>query len=79
MFERIKNILLETGKIADINFVYSKEVKTNETMIGAGKPIKFAKDLQKEDRSEEVQGRFPSAKELYQTAKAFIAMLEDLV
>ena len=74
----IQNILSETGKTADINFVYSKEVKANETIREAGKPLRSAEDLRKENKSEEVQGRLPSAKELYQTAKAFIAMLEDL-
>lgn len=73
----IQNILSETGKTADINFVYSKEVKTYETLREAGKPLRSVNDLQREDKSEEVQGRQASAKELYQTAKAFIAMLED--
>lgn len=73
----IQNILSETGKTADINFVYSKEVKAYENLRQAGKPVRLAGDLNKTDKSEEVQGRLPSAKELYQTAKAFIAMLED--
>ncbi len=75
--EFIQNILSETGKTADISFVYSKEIKAYENIQQAGKPVRSAEDLRKEDRSEEIQGRLPSAKELYQTAKAFIAMLED--
>ncbi len=74
----IQNILSETGKSADINVVYSTEVKAYENLREAGKPVRSANDLSKKDKSEEVQGRLPSAKELYQTAKAFIAMLEDL-
>ena len=74
----IKNILSETGKSADINIVYSTEVKAYETLKEAGKPVRSAGDLGKTDKSEGVHGRLSSAKELYQTAKAFIAMLEDM-
>ena len=74
----IQNILSETGKNADINFVYSKEVKAYESLREAGKPVRSAKDLNETGMSEEAQGRHTSAKELYQTAKALIAMLEDL-
>ena len=74
----IENILSETGKSADINVVYSTEVKAYETLKEAGKPVRNASDLNKTDKSEGVQGRLSSAKELYQTAKAFIAMLEDM-
>ncbi len=73
----IQNILSETGKIADINVVYSKEIKAGEPLRMAGKPVRSADDLSETKHSEEIQGRYASAKELYQTAKAFIAMLED--
>lgn len=72
----IQNILSETGKTADIKVVYSKEVKAYERLEQAGKPVRSADDLNKTDKSEELQGRLSSAKELYQTAKAFIDMLE---
>lgn len=72
----VRNILSETGKKADINVVYSKEVKPHEYLGQAGKPVRSAEDLNRTDKSEELQGRLPSAKELYQTAKAFITMLE---
>lgn len=72
----VQNILSETGKRADINIVYSKEVKAYEYLHQAGKPARSAEDLNHNGKSEELQGRLPSAKELYQTAKAFIAMLE---
>jgi len=74
----MQNILSETGKSADINVVYSTEVKAYETLKEAGKPVRSASDLNKTDKSEGVQGRLSSAKELYQTAKAFIAMLSDM-
>lgn len=76
--EFIQNILSETGKSADINVVYSTEVKAYENLKEAGKPVRSASDLSKTGKSEEVQGSHTSAKELYQTAKAFIAMLEDM-
>ena len=72
----IQNILSETGKTADIQVVYSTEVKAYERLEQAGKPVRSADDLNKTDKSEELQGRLSSAKELYQTAKAFIDMLE---
>ena len=71
-----QNILSETGKKADINVVYSNQVKANERLEPAGKPVRSAEDLNRTNKSEELQGRLPSAKELYQTAKAFITMLE---
>ncbi len=74
----IQNILSETGKSADINVVYSTEVKAYETLKEAGKPVRSASDLNKTDKSEGVQGRLSSARELYQTAKAFIAVLSDM-
>ena len=76
----IQKILSETGKTADINFVYSEEIKRNiyEGAHQAGKQMKTGvRDLGETERqTEEAQGRHTSAKELYRTAKAFIAMLE---
>ncbi len=76
----IRNILSETGKTADINFVYSEEIRFNYYEGGhqAGKQMKTGvKDLKEtEIQTEEAQGRHTSAKELYQAAKAFLALLE---
>nr|MBQ8253100.1 hypothetical protein [Lachnospiraceae bacterium] len=76
----VQKILSETGKTADINFVYSEEIKQSMYEGGhqAGKPMKAGvRDLGETERqTEEAQGRHTSAKELYQTAKAFIALLE---
>lgn len=76
----MQKILSETGKSADINFVYSEEIKRNIYEGGhqAGKQMKTGvRDLGETERqTEEAQGRHTSAKELYRTAKAFIAMLE---
>ncbi len=77
----IENILSETGKNADINFVHSEEIRYTyyENSHQAGKLVRSkVKDLDETNgRSEEVQGRHTSAKELYQTAKALIALLEE--
>ena len=77
----IQNILSETGKTADINFVYSEEIKTitYEYNHQAGKQMKNnVRDLAQTDKqTEEVQGRHTSAKELYLTAKVFIALLSE--
>lgn len=76
--EFIEKILSETGKKADINIVYSEEIKATyyDSFRQAGKPA--GADVEDpENRSEEVQGRHTSAKELYQAAKAVIALLEN--
>lgn len=79
--EFIQDILLKTGKKADINFVYSKEIKAvyYDNSLSAGKPEKIQTNYFKaaDKESEEVQGRNTSAKELYQAAKSVIDMLKD--
>ncbi len=79
--EFVQNILSETGKMADINIVYSQDVNMNyfENDRQAGKPANRFRDDSKKtyNQTEEVQGRHTSAKELYQAAKAFIALLKE--
>lgn len=79
--EFIQDILLKTGKNADINFVYSKEIKAvyYDNSLSAGKPEKIQTNYFKaaDKESEEVHGRNTSAKELYQAAKSVIDMLKD--
>lgn len=71
--EFIQKILSETGNSADINIVYSEEIKTTyyETVPVAGKPVGT-----NDNKSEEVQGSHTSAKELYRAAKTVITLLE---
>lgn len=59
-----QNILSETGKTADISYIYSEDMKISypETTYQA----------------EEVQGRHNSAKDLYLAAKTFIGLLKEM-
>lgn len=85
-----QKILSETGKMADINFVYSEEIKISspETSYHAGKRIQIGAETGNKEtenrenkqtgQTEEVQGRHTSAKELYLAAKAFIGLLKEI-
>lgn len=86
-FEKIKEkesdftrtVLSETGKNADIHFVYSSELKTESVKkewIAGKHPSGPDGNGAGTGKTEEAQGRYTSAKELYLAAKAFLSLLE---
>jgi hypothetical protein len=68
---------LETGKKADIHFVFSKELKEYQTGSGrsAGRQPQVIQKGETDGQTEGAQGRHTSARELYRAAKAFISLL----